>query len=529
MKKIVLLFNTIKYLKLKQLVYRVYYLLRNKYRKLFSIKYPLKICTSCKELSLSSSITMENSYFTNNCFIFLNKKKQFSDKIDWNFSNYGKLWLYNLTYFEYLQQKDISKEEGLRLIDDFIHNSEVIKDGMMPFPISLRGLNWIKFLTYHQINNEKINNALYTQYYILLDNLEYHILGNHLLENAFSLLFGAYYFNDNTLHSKAKKILITELNEQILEDGAHFELTPMYHQLMLFRLLDCINLIQNNLQERDKNFLKFLISKASIMLGWLENITFLDGSIPLCNDSTIDIAPTSDNLYQYAKRLGIKTEKKLLKESGYRKFIASNYESIIDIGDIGPDYIPGHAHADTLSFILYVDNLPFIVDTGISTYENNSIRAFERSTAAHNTVVVDGQNQSQVWDGFRVANRAKIIQLVETDSFVKATHDGYKSRGVLHTRSFTFNDNLITVEDYISSSDEVNKHVVMAFIHFHPDVKVEVNSSYIKCNDCYTIKFTNLVNLELDTYNYPLGYNKYAKASYIKVAFTKNLKMEIKI
>lgn len=35
---------------------------------------------------------------------------------------------------------------------------------------------------------------------------------------------------------------------------------------------------------------------------------------------------------------------------------------------IGPDYIPGHAHADTFNYELRIDGVPFIVDTGISTY-----------------------------------------------------------------------------------------------------------------------------------------------------------------
>ena len=67
-----------------------------------------------------------------------------------------------------------------------------------------------------------------------MDNIEYHILGNHLLENGFSLFFGAYYFQDEKFYVKAKKILTDELDEQILEDGAHFELSSMYHQIMLF-------------------------------------------------------------------------------------------------------------------------------------------------------------------------------------------------------------------------------------------------------------------------------------------------------
>ena len=80
----------------------------------------------------------------------------------------------------------------------------------------------------------------------MLNNLEYHLLGNHLLENGFSLLFGAYYFQDETIYKIAKKIVVSELEVQILADGSHFELSPMYHQILFHRVLDCIQLIKLN-------------------------------------------------------------------------------------------------------------------------------------------------------------------------------------------------------------------------------------------------------------------------------------------
>ena len=64
--------------------------------------------------------------FKGSKFIFLNLEKDFADKIDWNYSEYGKLWTYNLNYFEYLSQKEISKEKGIKLINDFVQNSEKI-------------------------------------------------------------------------------------------------------------------------------------------------------------------------------------------------------------------------------------------------------------------------------------------------------------------------------------------------------------------------------------------------------------------
>ena len=80
----------------------------------------------------------------------------------------------------------------------------------------------------------------------LKDNLEYHILGNHLLENAFSLLFGSIYFNDDSFFEISEKILLEQLDEQILNDGAHFELSPMYHCITLHKVLDSINLLRSN-------------------------------------------------------------------------------------------------------------------------------------------------------------------------------------------------------------------------------------------------------------------------------------------
>ena len=232
MNKYIRLFNTIKYLKFTQIYFRLFYFVRAKFRKISRFKYEFVKESSSTPLNLIDSCEYYSIYKDGE-FTILNLSKKFDSKIDWNYSQYGKLWTYNLTYFEYLKER-----EDLSLIYDFIENICSIKDGLEPFPISLRGINWIKFLTKYEIKDKKIDDSLYAQYYILLDNLEYHLLGNHLLENGFSLLFGAYYFQDETLYKKAKEILEKELNEQILDDGAHFELSPMYHQLMLFRLLD---------------------------------------------------------------------------------------------------------------------------------------------------------------------------------------------------------------------------------------------------------------------------------------------------
>lgn len=544
------LFDTVKYLKPIQIRSRLYYAMRGKWQKMSGFAYPSSLPSHSAVLELAPSIPSPVSY-RDGTFTFLNLSHTFENRIDWNHAGYGKLWTYNLTYFDFLQQEGISTDAGLALIRDFIDQSKSVKDGLEPFPISLRGINWIKFLTRHDIKEQAIDDSLYAQYCRLMDNLEYHLLGNHLLENGFSLLFGAYYFQDEKFYAKAKDILESELEEQVLSDGAHFELSPMYHQIMLYRVLDCLNLVQNNpwmavasqQSIADSRWLmEFLEKKAVKMLGWLNAITYENGDIPLLNDSANGIAPTTAQLNDYAARLQlnhishpepdsgsmeanrfrIKSGMTILKESGYRKYQNGSYECVIDIGPIGPDYIPGHAHADTFNFELSLNtqhsklktsSVPFIVDTGLSTYETGKRRDIERSTSAHNTVEVEGKNSSEVWGGFRVAERAKIVELKEEGNVVTATHDGYKKFGILHTRIWRFDKDKIIIEDVLSKECSA-----VARLHFHPDVTEEMIKKHITINHRLST---------IDSYDYASEFNKTQKALVMEIPFTKELKVEI--
>lgn len=508
---IVKLFNTLKYLHFIQIYYRLFYFARARWRKLSGFRYPLALSSDPSELILQPSIASEVSRQEER-FTFLNLSHAFEKGIDWNYAAYGKLWTYNLTYFDFLNQPGMSRDEGLELIYDFIAQGNLLKDGREPFPVSLRGINWIKFLALHKVRDQEIDDSLYAQYAMLMDNLEYHLLGNHLLENGFSLLFGAYYFRDEKLYEKAREILEAELDEQILSDGAHFELSPMYHQIMLYRLLDCINLVQNNPWKQD-GLLKLLENTAARMLGWLNAITYRNGDIPLLNDSANNIAPSSEELFEYAHNLKLFIQHSTLSESGYRKITKPRYECVIDVGPIGPDYIPGHAHADTFNFELFRDRSPFIVDTGLGTYETGERRDAERGTAAHNTVVVEGKNSSEVWGGFRVADRARIVELIEEGDTLTATHDGYRKLGVLHTRTWRFEEERIVIEDRISRPCRA-----VARLHFHPGVTEEMIQKHIKLNTQHPT---------LNTYDYSPEFNKTQKAVVMEIPFTQELKVEI--
>jgi len=524
--KIKLFINTIIYLRPIQVYYRLYYFLRN---RLFGYNVKKKNIYDFNPIAWENRFDYENSYFKkDNSFTFLNISHFFSDKINWNFNQFGKLWTYNLNYFDFLNQENISKENGLRLIQDFINNDAFLKDGKEPYPISLRGINWVKFLSNNQVKDELINNTLYFHYCILFKNLEYHLLGNHLLENAFSLLFGAYYFQDEKLYNKSKDLLVSELNEQVLKDGAHFELSPMYHQIILSRLLDSIQLIKINKLWKKDNLISFLEHKSSLMISWLYNITYRNGNIPMVNDATFNIAPNSKKLFTYAKHLGINSQDIPLSDSGYRKINSNNYELLIDIGKVGPSYQPGHAHSDIFNFELIKKGIPVFVDTGISTYEKNFNRQKQRSTYSHNTVKIGSKDQTQVWGGFRVAKRARITHLIEKTNLIEASHDGYLSDGYNHTRSFLWGEKDLILIDKINKSTSNN---AKAFFHFHSSVTkpiVDGNNVILESLEI-SIEFERASTIEIEEYQLSEGFNKSSLAYKIVVIFDKILKTKISL
>ncbi|MBD3756367.1 MAG: heparinase II/III-family protein [Gammaproteobacteria bacterium] len=293
--------------------------------------------------------------------------------------------------------------------------------------------------------------------------------------------------------------------------------------------------------EREDGLMGTLNEKAVKMLGWLNVISYEDGSIPLLNDSANGIAPTTKQLNDYADRLHIThppiyPSTHLLKESGYRKIVKSNYECIIDIGNIGPDYIPGHAHADTFNFELRIDGKPFIVDTGLSTYETNARRMTERGTAAHNTVEVSATDSSEVWGGFRVAERAYVTKAEESSERIVASHNGYRKKfGITHTRAWHFAEDKIIIKDALEPKGDG-----IARLHFHPDIteamirehitihKSQITMQSRRNEDNHESLITNY-ELPITNYNYAPEFNKTQKALVMEIPFENQLNVEIKI
>ena len=178
----------------------------------FTFSTPEYIHKENVQLTFEPFIQLNKTWKGNNTFNFLNQEIKFEQEIDWNYSKNGKLWTYNINYFEFLMQDELSVQEGKLLIDNYINSKAKLIDGLESFPTSLRLINWIKFLIKHQIKEEKIDRFIHEDAYRLFHHPEYHLLGNHLLENGFGLYFASNYLNDGKLYKKAESILKNNKN-----------------------------------------------------------------------------------------------------------------------------------------------------------------------------------------------------------------------------------------------------------------------------------------------------------------------------
>jgi hypothetical protein len=517
LKRLPLYFQTLRHLKPTQVWHQVYY----RVRPLLGRKTYSGIPKALRPVEFTSGISTQRSFLGNQAFRLLNLEKQFEDIIDWNYAGFGKLWTYNLNYFEFLGQEGMTRDVGLSLIRDYLSKAENRIDGLEPYPISLRGINWVKFLSKHGVEDQEINTLLYRDYCRLSDTLEYHLLANHLLENGFSLLFGAYYFQEEKFFLAAKRILKRELKEQILSDGAHYELSPMYHQIILYRVLDCYNLLQKNNWE-SLRLLPLLRDTALTMLGWLQAFCWKDGNMPCVNDAAPGIAPDTRQLLDYAAALGLQAPATPLGESGYRKFNQGDFEVLVDAGQILPSYQPGHAHADSLQVLMRYQGQPVLVDTGASTYEKNERRQLERSTAAHNTVTLNGKDSSQVWGGFRVGKRAHSTIQKEFIGHIQASHNGFSCS---HTRTVDVQAKKVLIVDSF-----YKRHLMFdaqGHLHFHPDVPLFLEQKNIVRAGPLKILFKGVKNIEIGEFAHAQGFNNTVKSRKVVYNFYEDCSLEL--
>lgn len=528
MHRLLLILNTLKYLKYSQIFYRVLRKTISPSRLVFASNFK-----GIEDEWLTIHIN-KPSLITESTVCFLNKTGNIETESDWNNPSFSKLWLYNLHYFDHLSCEASFTDSSLSefWIERWVQDNQNSKgNGWEAYPISLRVVNWLKHHLSTPILSPNHLDSLGQQVFVLNQILEKDILANHYFVNAKALLFAGVCL-DNKYSSKWKnkavKILTQEINEQILEDGGNYELSPMYHDIMLVDLLDICNLIKAYPSQFTIPFERLIRGKIKSMVHWREVMMHPDGKIAFFNDATFDIAPPTNIIRAYVENLNFDYQilphmfNLSLEKSGYHCYRNNNISCIIDIANIGPDYQPGHAHADSLSFEMSFKKQRVFVNRGVSMYGSSIERHAQRSTSSHNCVVINEKNSSEVWGGFRVARRARVKSQIISDSHsleIIAEHNGYsRLKGKpMHKRSFHVTNNSMVIEDEISGVFEN----AIAYFYIAPDATIgELSLDKLKIDMLdLPISIESSNPIEISESTYCQGYGLEVPTKCLKIVF----------
>jgi uncharacterized heparinase superfamily protein len=268
----------------------------------------------------------------------------------------------------------------------------------------------------------------------------------------------------------ATRLGIEQAHEQVLADGGHFERSPMYHLHAMDDILALSHLVRDDGKSED---LRSVWMRMAEFQTWMNHP---DGNVPLFNDAALNGACLPAEMLRVGcASFGVPELKQrtrgghMFEDFGMAVCHGERLSVFFDIGQVGPDYQPGHAHADSLTLECSVDGARLFVDPGTLCYERGAERDYDRSTEAHNTVCVDQENSTETWHVFRVGRRARPVDVRCEDTMgefaVTASHDGYrwKTSRPRHTREVRVSDSgILRIADRIESDD--SHHVRGGFL-----------------------------------------------------------------
>jgi len=437
----------------------------------------------------------------------LNRPVSFGNSIDWDICPEGDpLWTYTLHYFEWAEalltafavtENGRYLEAWLGYIDQWIDNNPPGKGtGWHPYPISRRIISWSKayyFLvgTLQRDLPTSFLGSLNQQAGFLSHNFEYDLMNNHLISNAAALAWSGTLFRDWKEGSRWQElgfaVLWEEIIRQVNSDGFHVERSHSYQEIVLQDAVGAVQLADSHkLPVPDQ-----VRARLSAMEAALSALREPNGAYPQIHDAAAGYPPEaallsgkqppiSDQVVvDWDQGLFPAGDKKsaAYPESGWAIFrggggLNADY-LLFDCGVMGPPWNPGHGHAGALSFVLFSRGRPLIVDSGTYSYHQRPWRNYFRSTKAHNTLVVDGLDQSELWGSFRVGRMAacRLLKwdLSGKEQYALAEHDGYQrlAQPVTHSRQVIYEDpHKWTVIDEVRGS---GSHLFETYFHFPPE------------------------------------------------------------
>lgn len=431
--------------------------------------------------TLAPAFPPPKCWFPPSRFRFLGDERDLGPGVDWT-AVPSTLWAYHLHYLEALRDPSIPPDDRERLLDDWIRRhppgAGVPWD---PFPVSLRVVNAIRmYLEADRRPPERVVESLARHALWLEGVLERDVGANHLFKNGVALAWAGRVLSGPHAARWRRigdEVVVRGLAEQLLGDGFHYERSPGYHAVLVEDLLGLAEISCFDPADGLRGPVSESLRSASKALA---SVLHDDGGIALFNDAALDQVPSVAALLRDAATrtgdpdAGVALERGL-QVSGLLRLRGSNTLAIFDAGEIGARRQPGHAHADTLSFEMSGWGRRLVLDAGTHGYAESPFRAYVRGTPAHNTVTVDGHDQSEMWGVFRVGRRARPFDVVSGEREAAASHDGYRflPGAPMHRRMLRLIDGDVwSIEDAITGS---GVHEAVWRLRFAPgsDVRVE--------------------------------------------------------
>jgi len=407
--------------------------------------------------------------------LVLGKARELGDPPDWEQTGMPLLWRFHLHYWDWAWGLAASSDRpAARAVFSRLWRSWQDScpfgrgDAWLPYPAALRAWSWCglyrDLVAGSDIEPEFVS-ALLAHAAFLRSHLESDVGGNHLIKDLKALAGLGVFLAREQLLQRALRLLRRQLATQVLPDGGHYERAPAYHCQVLADLMDLSRLLRTAGRPPPPE----LSQAVPQMRRWLGTVLCPDGTVPLLNDGY----PVSDALVTALKPGPPPTAPLLLMpDTGIVRAVAGGWHLIADVGAPCPDELPGHAHADTLGCLVYVDGQPLLVDTGTSTYAAGDVRSYERSTAAHNTAEIDGVDSTEMWGAFRVGRRARVRdQVTGIDGHghlvAEAAHNGYQRLAgrPLHRRRWSLSTAGLRVDDKVTGREQ---HKVIVRWHLAP-------------------------------------------------------------
>jgi uncharacterized heparinase superfamily protein len=403
--------------------------------------------------------------------------RSYDEKVLWEDPSASRLFRFWLNSFDFAWPIAVDGDHAdslARLVEDWIACVPRRRsDPWHPFVVGSRLLNllgtrevWLP----HVRDQDRTIRGLWEQATFLRRTLERDIGGNHLIREATALVVAGSAFSDRRTANLGRRIIESEVLKQVLPDGGHYERSPSYHLEVMADLLDAAR----------SATLRVRPGLLQEMADFAASMCHPDGQVAMFNDCAF---PSSQPV-PYLRALGLEPlTKTAFAESGYFILGDGDDRLIFDAGPPSPQHLPPHAHCDLLSFELSVGGSRFLVNSGTGDYERGPWRDYWRSTRAHNTVEIDGTNQSEVWDSFRMARRARPLDVTELHGRegvrgVTGAHDGYRRlvSPVIHRRTVaTIGDGWVVVD----SLQGTGTHAVRSLLHTPPEVSMSVSDGAV--------------------------------------------------